>query len=179
MNEYHDTSSRPIWNSFDGWCNVKGCNGKFSSFNEYMKHWRLLHTETTFVHPCLICLKRFNTNARTESHVTYQHSWRDAGNNTKNMQCIKKFEVKNSKYRDTYGVCPYRKSTPEERHAILEEEKERRRRMAENISEARGFLNWDYKVIYIFCYIFIYFLWTLILIYFVRVPVAEFDMKWL
>ena len=138
MNEYRDTSLRPIWNSFDGWCNVKGCNCKFSSFNEYMKHWSLLHTGTTFVYPCLICLKRFNTNARTESHVTYQHSRRDAGNNTKNMQCIKKFEVKNSKYRDTYGVFPYRKGTPEERHAILQE-KERRRRMAETSERLEDF----------------------------------------
>ena len=51
-------------------------------------------------------MKRFHTNARTKSHVTYQHSRRDAGN------IIKKIEVKNYKYRDTYGVLPYRKGTP-------------------------------------------------------------------
>jgi len=56
MNEYRNTSLRPVWNSFDGWCNVKGCNGKFSSFNEYMKHWSLIHHKSLDTHRNNICL---------------------------------------------------------------------------------------------------------------------------
>ena len=128
---------RPVWNSFQGWCNVQHCNTRCKNFNDYMKHWKMVHVEQIQVYACRICSKRFRKKERTVAHVGFIHRRRDASEN------VHQITVRNYSYKDTYGALPYRKGTPQERLEILQQEKEkekqRRRRLAEEIKMTRGF----------------------------------------
>ena len=111
-------------------CPVSTCSkDHYSSFTQYMRHWRQRHHETISKYLCWVCRCLYATRPHAVACVK-RHGYQNAG------ERVVSVPWKNDGYVEPEGNVPPRKGSPEERQRLVENEvlkdaaaRERRRRV--------------------------------------------------
>lgn len=102
---------RPLWPFTSSPCVVPECvreGSKFSSFNDFKRHWRLIHKPVSTHFKCMNCGRLFANKYHAKSHGKSKfHSGQTID--------IKEVNVNNSAYIDSTDYLPYQLGSKEDR----------------------------------------------------------------
>ena len=96
-------NERPLWPQTATSCPVQQCRDghKFSSFNDFIIHWREMHHETDTRYKCKLCKRSYGTLKHKKSH---EKSKCHTGQ-TVEFETIK---IQNPRYIDPKDELPYK-----------------------------------------------------------------------
>lgn len=104
---------RKLWKKYNK-CEVEGCQnlGRFTTFRQYINHWRNIHDRFIKLFKCTSCGKRFTNDKTAKIHIK-----------SHKLAILEIMDQENKYFKDPGGCLPYLSGSPYDRLNILEEDK--------------------------------------------------------
>lgn len=104
---------RKLWKNYNK-CEVEGCQnfGSFTTFQQYINHWRNIHDRFIKLFKCTCCGKRFTNDKTAKIHVK-----------SHKLAILEIIDQENKYFKDPGGCLPYLSGSPYDKLNIMEEDK--------------------------------------------------------